>query len=270
MKKSKSSLIVLAGLAFGITHAMAEESIDASDPTKIYSYAGPGYKYTKYSNGDYMQELRVTGNIGLSQSDMLLFEIGYGDYNGTLLAEEKGSGVTNGRGRWFHLFNMDYSILNGYRGWATQLDLQFEGSIKGTKGSNTLAAGVLPAFGINEQWSFFLPLNYVSTWGEDFDNHQGSGVSIAPLFSYSPSNPPWPGFFMQLWPSYTAYLSGDLDGEGGANFDLTVGGSPTEKTVIAVTFQQNFDKDLKLFSLTPGASSGPNDWNIFANISFYF
>ena len=270
MKHMKKLLIVLAGLAFSISPALAEEAIDASDPTKIYSYAGPGFKYTKYSNGDYMQELRVTGNIGVTQSDMLLFEIGYGDYNGTLLTGEKGSGVTNGRGRWFHLFDMDYSILNGYRGLATQLDLQFEGSVKGTKGSNSLAVGVMPAFGINEQWSFFLPLNYVSSWGEDFDNHQGSGISIAPMLSYSPAKPLWAGFFMQLWPSYTTYLSGDLDGEGGANLDITVGGSPSDKTVLSVTLQQNFDKDLKLFSPSPGASGGPNDWNIFANISFYF
>ena len=263
-------LIALASLLFCATHALAEEAVDASDPTKIYSYVGPGYKYTKYGNGDYLQELRIVGNIGLSDSDMVLFELGYGDYNGSLLPGEKDSGVTNGRGRWFHLFDMDYSILSGYRGWATQLDLQFEGSVKWTKDSNTLALGALPAFGINEQWSFFLPINFVSTWGEDFDKHQGNGISIAPLFSYSPANPPWAGFFMQIWPSYTAYLSGDLDGEGGANLDVTVGGSPSDKTVLSVTAQQNFDKDVKLFSPSPGASSGPNDWNIFASLNFYF
>ncbi|WP_455210037.1 hypothetical protein, partial [Kaarinaea lacus] len=57
-----SNLLVLL-CAIGLNKAaLAEEQIDASDPTKIYSYAGPGYKYTEYSNGDYLQELRVVGN----------------------------------------------------------------------------------------------------------------------------------------------------------------------------------------------------------------
>ena len=247
----------------------AAEGIDASDPTKIYSYAGPGYKYTRFANGDNLQELRAIGNLGLGNSDMIMFEIGYGSYNGTVLAGEREDGTTNSRARWFHLFNMDYSKPGGYRGLATQIDLQFEGNVKGTKGSNTVAAGVLPAFGINESWSFYLAANYVSTWGEDFDKHQGHGVSIAPMAAYSPAKGPWPGFFMQFWPSYTRYLSGDLDGEGGANLDITVGGSVTEKIVVTVVFQQNFDENLRLH--TPSTSSGgPNDWNIFANVNFYF
>lgn len=265
-KISAFSILLLA--SSGVTHA--EEAIDASDPTKIYSYAGPGYKYTSYSNDDYLQELRIIGNVGLSDSDMLLFEVGYGDYNGTIMGDEEGSGVTNGRARWFHLFNMDYSVVSGYRGWATQVDLQFEGSVKGTTGSNTLAIGALPAFGINPQWAFYLPVNYVSTWGKDFEDHQGHGISIAPMAAWTPENPPWTGFFLQLWPSYTQYVGGDLDGEGGANLDITIGGSPSATTVATVTFQQNFDKDLKLFSPSVGASSGANDWNVFASVSFYF
>lgn len=264
----KSKLVALAASLVSM-YAMAEEAIDASDPTKIYSYAGPGYKYTEFSNGDSLQELRIIGNAGLSDSDMVLFEFGYGSYDGTIEEGDDDSGVTNGRARWFHLFHMDYSVLRGYRGWATQVDLQLEGSVKGTKGSNTLALGALPAFGINESWSFFLPVNYVSTWGEDFDEHQGHGASIAPMAAWSPAEGIWPGFYMQFWPSYTYYFSGDLDGEGGANLDITIGGSVTETILLSATFQQNFDKDLKLFSPSIGAS-GANDWNLFANINFYF
>ena len=53
---------------------LADEQIDATDPTKIYSYLGAGLKYTEYTNGEFMWEIRATGNIGLSESDMLLFE----------------------------------------------------------------------------------------------------------------------------------------------------------------------------------------------------
>lgn len=262
-------LLVSALLILFSAPLHSEEAIDASDPTKIYSYAGPGYKYTEYTNGDYLQELRVIGNLGLSDKDMVLFEFGYGKYNGTVLAGEDDTGFTNLRARWFHLFNMDYTVTTGYRGWATQVDLQGEGEVKGTKGTNTLAIGAVPAYGINESWSFYLPINYVSTWGENFDNHQGHGVSIAPMAAYAPAEGPWPGFFLQIWPSYTRYFSGDLDGEGGANLDLTLGWSPAAKVVATATLQQNFDKDLNLYNPSTG-SSGANDWNIFVSASWYF
>lgn len=247
----------------------AEEKIDASDPTKIYTYAGPGFKYTKYSNGDTLSELRVQGNIGISDKDMVMFELGYGNYSGTVLAGEEDSGLTNSRARWFHLFKMDHSVVSGYRGWATQVDLQIEGDVKGTTGTNTVAIGALPAYGINADWSFYLPINYVSTWGKNFDNHQGHGISIAPMAAYAPAEGPWPGFFLQIWPSYTRYFSGDLDGEGGANLDITLGWAPAEKVVATLVIQQNFDKDLNLYNPSSG-TSGANDWNVFANASWYF
>ncbi len=266
--KKTSGLFAAILISFSLA-SQADEAIDASDPTRIYSYAGPGYKYTKYSNGDYLSELRVIGNMGLSDKDMVLFEFGYGKYNGTVLAGEEDTGFTNLRARWFHLFKMDHSVTKGYRGWATQVDLQGEGEVKGTKGTNTLAIGALPAYGINAEWAFYLPVNYVSTWGEDFDNHRGHGISIAPMAAYAPAKGPWPGFFVQIWPSYTRYFSGDLDGEGGANLDITIGWSPADKVVATATLQQNFDKDLNLYNPSTG-TSGANDWNIFASASWYF
>lgn len=267
----KNSVCKFAALALIAGSALSQEAgqVDASDPTKIYSYAGPGYKFTQYSNGDSLGEIRAIGNIGFTDNDMLLFEIGYGRYSGTVANDEKKDGVTNGRARYFHLFDMDYSVAKGYRGLAAQIDLQFEGDVKGTTGGNTLALGVLPAFGGGPIWSFFLPVNYVSTWGSKFDHHQGHGISFAPLAVLAPEDGPWPGFYLQIWPSYTRYFAGDLDGEGGANLDMTVGWSITPTTVATATFQQNFDKDLKLFN--PGSgSSGANDWNVFASVSWYF
>jgi hypothetical protein len=260
--------LMLAVLS-GALWAETTEEVDASDPTKIYSYAGPGYKFTEYSNGDSLKEIRAIGNVGITDQDMLLFELGYGSYSGTVSPGEKDDGITNGRARYFHLFNMDYAIATGYRGWATQVDLQFEGDVKGTTGGNTLAVGVLPAFGGGASWSFFLPVNYVSTWGDNFDQHQGHGISVAPLAVFAPEKGPWPGFFLQIWPSYTYYLAGDLDGEGGANLDLTTGWSITPTIVATATFQQNFDKNLQLYNPSNG-TSGANDWNLFASVSFYF
>ena len=272
--RSLLSITALSGLLFGLSSGLiaqpsVAEEIDASDPTKIYSYAGPGYKFTEFTNGDELNELRVIGNLGLSDSDMVLFEFGYGSYSGTVLPGEKKDGFTNARARWFHLFGMDYSVLSGYRGWATQIDLQLEGDVKGTTGSNTLALGALPAFGINADWAFYLPVNYVSTWGEDFKDHQGHGLSVAPMAAYAPAEGPWPGFFVQIWPSYTRYFSGDLKSEGGANVDLTIGGTPVEAVVVTATFQRNFDKDFRGFRRA-GGPAGANDWNLFVSASFYF
>ena len=265
-----SVIFLLSVGLFVAGNARADEPIDASDPTKIYTFAGPGYKYTRFSNGDSLNELRVQGNLGLSKNDMIMFELGYGKYSGTLLPGDKETGLTNSRARWFHLFEMDYGVEKGYRGWATQIDLQLEGEVKGTVGSNTLALGGLPAFAVNENWSFYLPLNYVSTWGEDFEEHQGHGVSIAPMAAYAPAEGPWPGFFLQIWPSYTRYFSGDLEGEGGANVDVTLGWSPSETVVATLLLQQNFDKDLNLYKYQSGAASGANDWNVFASATWYF
>jgi hypothetical protein len=114
------SFATLACLTSGVVWAEQAEKVDASDPTKIYSYAGLGYKFTEYDNGDSLNEVRAIGNIGFSDSDMLLFEIGHGNCSGTVLSGEKDSGATNGRARYFHLIGMDYSIAKGYRGWATQ------------------------------------------------------------------------------------------------------------------------------------------------------
>ncbi|TVZ41643.1 hypothetical protein P886_0991 [Alteromonadaceae bacterium 2753L.S.0a.02] len=266
---SSNYLCVLGVLASCIPAFASAEKIDASDPTKIYSYAGPGYKTTKYSNGDTLSEIRGQGNLALGAQDMVMFELGYGNYSGTVAASEKENGFTNSRVRWFHLFKMDSSVVSGYRGWATQIDVQIEGEVKGTKGSNSVAMGALPAFGINEAWSFYLPVNYVSSWNSDFDKHTGHGISVAPMAAWAPEKGPWPGFFMQFWPNYTRYLAGDLEGEGAANLDITVGWSPADTVVVTLLMQQNFDKDLNFY--TPSKStSGANDYNLFLSASWYF
>ena len=64
-----------------ITHAQ-EETIDASDPIKIYSYAGGGVKFTEYTNGETMTEIRANGNFGFGPKDMVMFELGYGFHDG--------------------------------------------------------------------------------------------------------------------------------------------------------------------------------------------
>ena len=245
----------------------SEQGIDASDPTKIYSYAGAGLKFTDYTNGESMWELRATGNLGLSERDMVMFELGYGWNSGN---REPGndSGFTNARARWFHLFDMDYEVSHGYRGWATQVDLQLAGELRGTDGQNTLAIGALPAFGLGDNWSFYLALNLVNTWDKGFDRWEGLGVGAAPLLVYVPDGW-WPGAYVQLWPNYTQFVSGELSGEGAGNIDVIIGGEITPTTLWSVTYQKNVDEDLRSFRR--GRDTGlTNDQNVFMNVTFYF
>lgn len=244
-----------------------DEKIDASDPTKIYTYAGGGLKYTDYTNGENMWELRATGNVGLSESDMVLFELGYGWHSGNKVPGSN-SGLTNGRARWFHLFPMDNMVVSGYRGMGTQVDLQLAGDLKGTDGQNTLALGWLGAFSISEDWKFYLPVNFANTWDKRFERWNGAGLGVAPLFVYSPANW-WKGAYLQIWPTYTYFFTGELEGDGSGNLDLIAGGEITSTLLWSVTFQQNFDVDLNTFRR--GRDTGlKNDWNIFANVTTYF
>ena len=269
-KNMTASMLLRIPLFFAIvtSSVCAEtEEIDASDPTKIYTYVGVGPKYVSYTNGESMTELRVAGNIGLSENDMIFFNLGYGKHSGDKVSGSN-SGLTNARVRWFHLFDMDYTLTSGYRGWGTQIDLQVAGHLKGTDGQNVLSVGALPAFGINEKWSFFLPMNLVNSWDKNFDYYNGMGVNVSPLLIYVPGNW-WEGANVQFWPGYTRFFSGDLSGEGSANMDITVMGKITPTVTWSLLMQKNYDKDLK--SYRHDENSGlKNDWNAFLNFTTYF
>jgi len=254
-------------LVFFSNAALAEEAIDASDPTKVYTYAGGGIKYTDYTNDESMTELRVTGNLGLTKSDMVLFELGYGWHSGDLVPGDN-SDITNARARWFHLMKMDYGVEKGYRGWATQVDLQLAGKLKGTDGQNVVSLGGAAAFGLGPAWSGFLMLNLVNSWDKGWDNHNGTGFSLSPLLVYSPGNW-WKGAFVQIWPNWTYFFDGQLDGEGSFNIDLITGGNITPKLLWSATFQSNHNLDLSTFRR--GRDTGlKNDWNVFFNVTRYF
>lgn len=257
--------MALAMLNAAIAQAEESAEVDASDPTKIYSYAGPGIKYTDYTNGSTLTELRIIGNLGLGANDMVLFEFGYGQTD--IEGGGEDDGLTNGRVRWFHLFNMDNSVEKGYRGMGTQVDLQFAGKVAGTDGANIISVGVLPAFALGERWNFYGPINLVGNWDKDFDKRRGIGAAVSPLFVYTPDW--WTGSFLQIWPTYTYFFDGDLDGEGGGNLDLILGGNINPTTIWSATYQTNFDKDFN--ALKRGVDTGfGNDWNIFANVTWYF
>jgi hypothetical protein len=140
-------LVLLIWIVFAPTVLAEKERIDASDPTKIYTFMGGGFKYNDYTNGEYMWETRATGNIGLSDHDMLLFEFGYGWHEGKQ-SGRRNYGFTNSRLRWFHLYEMNYGLETGYRGFGLQGDVQLAGQLKGTDGQNQVIFGVMPVFAL--------------------------------------------------------------------------------------------------------------------------
>ena len=86
MRNAPRTTAFIGAVLFLCSNATAQEQvIDASDPTKIYTYFGGGLKYLDYTNGESMIEVRATGNLGLSDNDMILFEAGYGWHDGGLV-----------------------------------------------------------------------------------------------------------------------------------------------------------------------------------------
>jgi hypothetical protein len=244
-----------------------EERIDASDPTKIYTFAGGGLKYNDYTNREYMWENRVIGNIGLGEHDMLLFEAGYGWHEG-IQAEGKDSGLTNSRLRWFHLFEMDNEVASGYRGMGLQLDVQLAGKLKGTDGQNQIAFGAMPAYSLGHGWNLYLMLNVANVWDKGWDYWNGIGPSVTTQFIYD-NDDWWPGAQVRVIPGYTYFVAGELKDEGSGTLELNVGGEITPTIMWDVTAEKNFDVDLNTFTREPSEEL-ENDWNVFFNVTTYF
>lgn len=261
-------LLALSSLVVSHTDIRAQdEPVDATDPTKIYTFAGGGLKYTDYTNGESMIEARATGNIALTESDTLLFEFGYGWHDGDLVPGSNNN-LTNLRFRWFHLYTIRYDVEKGYRGKGINLDLQLAGNLKGTNGQNVLVAGIMPVFALGGDWDLYLTTAAVGSWDKKWENFNGAGVSVNAQFIYSPSNW-WQGAQIQIIPDYKYFLTGSLDGEGSGNLDFNIGGNFTNTVTWDATYQKNFDVDLN--SHRRGMDTGlENDWNVFFNVTTYF
>ncbi len=175
--------------------------------------------------------------------------------------------MTDGRVRWFHIFSMDYGKM-GYRGWATQIDAQFQGSLKGTNGSNNLSLGGVAAYGLSPNWSLFLMGNLVNNWNKDFKDHQGVGLNLSPLLVYK-NDKWWDGAYVRLWPTYTRFVSGKLDNSGGATMQISVGGRITPTKTWVVVVRKNYDKDLNGLK-NVNDSVLVADWDILVSLSTFF
>ena len=262
--RSVCSLIVLVPL---VGLPAEEREIDASDPTRIYTYLGGGVKHTDYTNGETMTELRVIGNVGLSDSDMILFEAGYGWHDGDLVPGPNDD-WTNVRLRYFHLLAMDYDLVRGYRGMGLQFDMQLAGLLKGTDGQNLLAVGILPTYALGEEWTLYLFLNGLGAWDKRFEAFNGLGVSVGPKLTFSTERW-WPGAQVNVYPEYRYFLTGTLEDEGSGILEINVGGEFTPTLMWDITGSWYFDVYLNSFRRGPDTGL-EGDFDVFFNVTSYF
>ena len=264
---SASCLALLAWISLVPAAMGGEERIDASDPTKIYNFAGGGLKYNDYTNGETMWETRIIGNIGLTDHDMILFETGYGWHQGEQ-AKGRDNGLTNSRVRWFHMYDMNYDVETGYRGLGLQMDTQLAGYLKGTDGQNQIAFGVMPVFALGNGWNLYMMLNVANAWDKGWEYWNGIGPNVAAQFIYDNDNW-WPGAQIRLVPTYTYFIAGELDDSGSGTFEFNVGGEITPTVMWDITAEKNFDVDLQTYRREPSEDL-ENDWNFFFNVTAYF
>lgn len=267
MRTPPSLLATILFFLLSASGVATAKEVDATDPTKIYSFIGGGPKYTDYTNGEHMWEIRAIGNLALSAHDSILFEFGYGWHHGNLEPGDN-SDLTNARIRYFHVGEVRYDLVRGYRGMGYQLDMQFAGRLKGTDGQNVILAGLMPVLALNRDWDLYLTTGIAATWDKNFEVHNGTGIGLSADFVYAPEGM-WEGAQFHVTPEYKYFLTNELKNDGSGNIDINVGGMVTDIVAWDITYQHNFDIDLNTFRRGEDAGMN-NDWNVFFNVTAFF
>lgn len=203
LTKRLAEVASISVLIFACGDTAAQE-IDSSDPTKIYSFIGGGPKYTDYTNGEHMWEIRAIGNLALGPKDSILFELSYGWHNGDLIPGAN-SGLTNLRFRYFHVGEVSYDLTRGHRGMGYQVDMQFAGSLKGTDGQNVIVVGLMPVFALSQSWDLYMTTGLAGSWDNKFEVYNGTGIALSADFVYAPDGF-WEGAQLHITPEYKYFL----------------------------------------------------------------
>ncbi len=198
-----------------------KQTPDPSDPTRIDARAGAGYKYTDFTSGASINELRAKLALLLGKSGMFVADIGVGKINDNPNGEDE-TGLTDGRFRYFHLGPMDFNKM-GYRGWGMSAEIQTQGAIPGTDSSNLFAVGGIWSFATAETLSVFPNLIGSAVWSKDFDSFRGFAARGDLFITWKPVGI-WNGGYLKFKPSYSYGLSGDIEGGDSANLEVAVGG----------------------------------------------
>ena len=202
----------------------SEQIPDPSDPTQIDARLGAGYKYTDFTGGGSINEIRAKVALLLGKSGMFIADVGVGKLNDNPNGENE-TGLTDGRYRYFHLGPMDHKKM-GYRGWGVSAELQTQGAIEGTDGSNLIAVGGIWSFATAKTLSIFPNLIGSAVWSKDFDSYLGA-VARGDLFITWKPVGIWRGGYLKFKPSYSVGVSNVIKGDDSVNLEVAVGGMIT-------------------------------------------
>ena len=270
--RSRSVLIlVFLVCGFFVSDAFAQEVTDTSelthdpsDPTRIDARAGVGYKYTDFTGGASIKEIRAKLALILGKSGMFVADVGVGKLNDNPNGKDE-TGLTDGRYRYFHLGPMDFKKM-GYRGWGVSAELQTQGAIEGTDGSNLIAVGGIWSFATSKTLSIFPNLIGSAVWSKNFDNYLGA-VARGDLFITWKPVWIWRGGYLKFKPSYSVGISNDLKGGDSANFEVAVGGM--------ITTNKKWWWDIQgrtfLIDELEKEMQGPidSDWSLFVSVTYF-
>ena len=222
-------LLVVAVITILISSAIQAQEVtdadkqtpDPSDPTRIDTRAGAGYKYTDFTGGAVINEIRAKLALLQGTSGMFVVDIGVGKINDNPNGEDE-TGLTDGRFRYFHLGPMDFKKM-GYRGWGMSAELQTQGTVPGTDGSNLFAVGAIWSFKTTSTVSIFPNIIGSAVWSNDFDSFLGVAARGDLFITWKPEGI-WRGGYLKLKPSYSYGVSGDINGSDSASLEVAVGG----------------------------------------------
>ena len=257
-----AALVLMTTAAFAESQKEEPQQIDASDPTRIVTFIGAGPKTTRYTDGSRINEARVTATIGLGAKDMIIAGAGYGRNTA-----DKENGLTNMQIRHFHLFEMDNTIKKGYRGWGSSIEINLAGSLRGMDGQNLVAVGASPAFALGNDWQLYPIVMMVNSWDKRFGQYNGGGVNLSPMLAKTLDW--WDGAFVTFWPQYNRFFWGNLDGEGGGQLQVTLGGRFTPTLIWRLQGFTMFNKYFQGYKNEIGFAPRPQ-YSAFFRLESYF
>ena len=256
-------------------HAASEDDVqadpayqvDPSDPTKIDARVGLGYKFTDLPGGVTMNEGRTKVALDAGPEGTFVMDIGLGRLDG--FPPDDDVGLTDGRFRYFRLLEIDRGA-SGYQGWGASLEVQTQGSVPGTDGSNLGAVGALAALGWGRQVALYPNLILSGLWANDLDGYLGTAIRGDLNFAYRPDGL-WTGAYWKLKPSYSYGFTDAIAGEASFDVETAIGGTfSAAKTwwweVNVRTFLQD---DLQLDTIGSNERLAP-DWSLFLSVTRFF
>ena len=242
------------------------EEYDPSDPTRVDARTGGGFKYTDFSGSAYLLELRAKAAIQLNPKDLLTVDIGVGESIDVPNQSDE-SGLTDGRFRYFRMWDVDRSVLAGWQGWGTSVEVQTPGNVPGTDGSALLALGGMGAVGLGEGFSSYLNPIVSSIWNRSVNKHLGVAIRGDLFLTYKPGTL-WDGAYFKVKPSVSYGVSNAIDGQLGANVEASLGGAFSKRFWWDVQWRTFLEQDLDL--VTEGRESGlADDWSLFLSFTYF-